>query len=133
MVPASFVVLDEFPLTPNNKVDRRALPAPDQSRPDLAEAYVAPRTATESVLAEFWQDALGLERIGVNDNFIELGGDSLAAVDIFLRIGEKFDVDFPLHVFFQVPTIAGLAGALERRLAQPVMEPARAAVSVQVM
>ena len=114
MVPATFVTLAEFPLTPNKKVDRQALPAPDQSRPDLSKEFVAPRTAVEERLAAFWSDALGLEHLGVNDDFIELGGDSLSAVAIFLRIEEEFAVEFPLHVFFQVPTIAGLAAELER-------------------
>jgi natural product biosynthesis luciferase-like monooxygenase protein len=114
MVPALFVTLDDLPLTPNKKIDRKSLPAPHASRPALARAFVAPRTHNEAVLAGFFQEALGLERVGVFDNFIELGGDSLSAVEIFVRIKQTFQVEFPLAMFFQVPTVAGLAQELER-------------------
>jgi natural product biosynthesis luciferase-like monooxygenase protein len=124
MVPGSFVMLAALPLTPNQKVDRRALPPPDRLRPELSEGFVAPRTRIERKVSEFWASALGLEGIGINDNFIALGGDSLLAVEIFLRIRKEFDVDFPLHVFFKVPTIAGLAAELESILANRAMSPA---------
>jgi acyl-coenzyme A synthetase/AMP-(fatty) acid ligase/acyl carrier protein len=118
MVPASFVTLDEFPLTPNKKVDRRALPAPDQSRPDLAEVFVAPRTEDEKRVAAIWSDVLRIERLGVNDNFGDVGGDSLTAVEIAVRIGEEFDVELPLHAFFQAPTVARLTGEMRRLMAE---------------
>jgi len=119
MVPASFVLLAAFPLTPNGKIDRRALPAPDWDRPELREGFVAPRTATEKKVAQLWGEVLGRERIGLNDDFTELGGDSLAAVSAFARIGQEFQVDFPLYVFFQRPTVARLAAELDRLQAQP--------------
>jgi amino acid adenylation domain-containing protein len=122
MVPALFVTLDAFPLTPNKKIDRKSLPAPDASRPALARAFVAPRTPIETILAGFFQEALALERVGIFDNFIELGGDSLSAVEIFVRIKQTFKVEFPLVLFFQVPTVAGLAQELERATRMPAEE-----------
>jgi natural product biosynthesis luciferase-like monooxygenase protein len=116
MVPATFVTLAAFPLTPNKKVDRNSLPAPDASRPTLAKAFVAPRTPNEAILAGFFQEALALERVGIFDNFIELGGDSLSAVEIFVKIERTFKVQFPLVMFFQTPTVADLAQELEHAL-----------------
>ena len=78
MIPSALVFLDLLPLTPNGKVDRRALPAPDVVRPDLQEAFVAPRSQSEELVAGIWGNVLGLERIGVYDSFFELGGHSLA-------------------------------------------------------
>ena len=116
MVPATFVTLAAFPLTPNKKVDRNSLPAPDASQPTLAKAFVAPRTPNEAILAGFFQEALALERVGIFDNFIELGGDSLSAVEIFVKIERTFKVQFPLVMFFQTPTVADLAQELEHAL-----------------
>jgi acyl carrier protein len=116
MVPAAFVTLDAFPLTPNNKVDRKRLPAPGSSRPALRREFVAPRTPNEAILAGFFQEVLGLEEVGIFDNFIELGGDSLSAVEVFVKIEQTFGFPFPLSIFFKVPTIAGLAKELERIL-----------------
>src|SRR5262249_45295731 len=79
MVPSAFVLLEALPLTPSGKVDRKALPAPDNARPELEEAYVAPRTPVERGLADLWAEVLGLERVGVHDNFFELGVHSLLA------------------------------------------------------
>jgi len=114
MVPAAFVTLGAFPLTPNNKVDRKRLPAPGSSRPALRREFVAPRTPNEAILAGFFQEVLGFEEVGIFDNFIELGGDSLSAVEVFVKIEQTFRVPFPLSIFFKVPTIAGLAKELER-------------------
>ncbi len=126
MIPATIVMLDTFPLTPNKKVDRKSLPAPDASRPALGKAFVAPRTPTEAILAGFFQDALALERVGIFDDFIELGGDSLSAVEIFVKIEQTFKVEFPLAMFFRAATIAGLAQELDRAVsvrAQAAFEP----------
>ncbi len=129
MVPAKFVTLDAFPLTPNKKVDRKRLPAPDAWRPALAKEFVAPRTPNEAILAGFFQEVLGLERVGIFDNFIELGGDSLSAVEIFVKIEQTFKVEFPLGTFFKLPTIAGLAHELERTIGMPAREKYRPALS----
>src|ERR1044071_5418236 len=109
MVPSAFVVLEELPLTPNGKVDRRALPAPDASRPDLDEAHVSAGNPVEEVLAGIWADVLGLERIGIHDNFLELGGHSLLATRAFSRVREAFQVEVPIKTLFEAPTVAGLA------------------------
>jgi len=113
MVPNAFVMLAKFPLTPNGKMDRRALPAPEHTRPELEETYVAPRTPVEQSLAEIWANVLGVERVGVNDNFFELGGNSLLAVKLFVRIRQWSSIDLPLATLFRSPTIRALAELLK--------------------
>jgi amino acid adenylation domain-containing protein len=113
MVPAVFVLLDALPLMPNGKIDRRALPSPDRSRPELDKAFVAPRTPTEELLAEIWAQLLDLERVGIHDNFFDLGGHSLLATQLVSRMRETFQVEIPLRRLFEVPTVAGLAESIE--------------------
>jgi acyl carrier protein len=113
MIPAAFVPLDAMPLTDNGKVDRRALPAPDRMRPDLQEAFVAPRSQSEELVVGIWSNVLGLERIGVYDSFFELGGHSLLAVQIISRIREVFEVELPVRALFEAPTVAGLTERIE--------------------
>ena len=113
MVPAVFVLLEAFPLTPNGKVDRRALPLPDGRRPELDEAFVAYRTPTEELLAEIWAQVLGVERVGIYDNFFQLGGHSLLATQVVSRIREAFQVEMPLRRLFEAPTVAGLAESID--------------------
>jgi amino acid adenylation domain-containing protein len=112
MVPAAFVGLDALPVTANGKLDRRRLPAP---RPDARSArpYVAPRSQLERVLADIWADALGLERVGVEDDFFRLGGHSLLAAEVVGRSGELLDRDIPVRLLFAHPTITRLAGVLD--------------------
>ena len=112
MVPATFVVLDAFPATPNGKIDRMALPAPDSGRRELQSAYLAPRNAVEEVIAGIWAEALGLDQVGILDDFFELGGHSLLSTRVVARIREAFQVDVPLHRVFSEPTVAGLARTL---------------------
>jgi len=112
MIPAAFVVLDELPLLPNGKVDRRALPAPDAVRPDLPGIFVAPRTGVEQSLAEVWADLLGVPQVGIHDNFFELGGHSLLTTQLISRVRELFQVELPLRQVFEHPTISGLAAAI---------------------
>ena len=114
MVPQTFVLLKALPLTRNGKVDRQALPAPDQERSDLGQAFVAPRTPTEEALARIWAEVLRLERVGVNDNFFELGGHSLLVTQVVSRLRNSFQVALPVHSLFEFPTIAALAVAIER-------------------
>ena len=109
MVPAAFVFLEAWPLTPNGKVDRKALPAPGGARPELASAYVAPRNATEEILAEILRDVLGIDQVGVHDNFFALGGHSLLATQVMSRVRQRFDVDVPLRAIFEEPSVAHLA------------------------
>ncbi|HYG63964.1 MAG TPA: amino acid adenylation domain-containing protein, partial [Thermoanaerobaculia bacterium] len=129
MVPADVVVLEALPLTVQGKVDHRALPAPERVRPELEEGFLAPRTPEERELAALWADLLGLERVGVRDNFFALGGHSLLATQAVSRVRQAFGVDLPLRALFEEPTVAGLAArvraALETgdRPALPPVEP----------
>jgi amino acid adenylation domain-containing protein len=109
MMPSAFVVLEALPRTPNGKLDRRALPAPGSSRPQLAADYVAPRNPIEQSLAEILRETLALEQVGVHDNFFELGGHSLLATQAMSRVRNRFGVDVPLRAMFENPTIAYLA------------------------
>ncbi|HEY0366999.1 MAG TPA: condensation domain-containing protein, partial [Pyrinomonadaceae bacterium] len=114
MAPSAFVILDEFPLSPNRKIDRRALPAPDMSRPDVETALVLPRTPAEELMADIWAGVLGLEQVGMADNFFELGGHSMLATQVVSRIRDRFRVDLPLRALFQHPTVAGLVEEVVR-------------------
>jgi len=114
MAPASFVILDELPLLPNGKIDRRALPAPEAVRPDLPHAFIAPRTGIERSLAGLWSDLLGLPQVGIHDNFFDLGGHSLLTTQLISRVRELFQVELPLRQVFQQPTIAALAIVIEQ-------------------
>jgi acyl carrier protein len=112
MIPGRFVSLPALPLTPNGKLDRRALPAPEGGRPELARAYAAPRTPLERVLAGAWEEALGVDRVGVEDGFFDLGGHSLLATQMISWVRETFEIEVPLRELFERPTVAGLAAAL---------------------
>ncbi|MBV8203185.1 MAG: amino acid adenylation domain-containing protein, partial [Acidobacteria bacterium] len=111
LVPSEIVALDALPLTPTGKVDRRALPAPD-GRLEPAAA-TAPRTPAEELVAGVWQEVLGVERVGVDDNFFEIGGHSLVAAQIAARLQDAFSVEVSLRAFFEAPTVAELAQRLE--------------------
>ncbi len=113
MVPAAFVLMDALPLTPNGKVNRRALPAIGSERPELKDAFIAPRTPLEKELSNLWSMILGIMDIGINDNFFELGGDSLQTTQLISRTEESYKVVIPLIDFFPMPTIAGLARLIE--------------------
>jgi amino acid adenylation domain-containing protein len=115
MIPSAFVFLDELPLTPGGKIDRKALPAPELSRVDES-ASAAPRTPTEELLAGLWAEVLRVERVGVGENFFELGGHSLLAAQLVSRVREAFRVELPLRALFETPTVAGLADEIERAL-----------------
>ncbi|MCG8348800.1 MAG: amino acid adenylation domain-containing protein, partial [Chloroflexales bacterium] len=109
MVPASFVVVDEWPMTPSGKVDRKALPTPELTQAERAKTYVAPRDLVEEDLARIWAEVLGVERVGVHDNFFDLGGHSLLATRLVSQLREAFAVELPLRRLFETPTVAGLA------------------------
>jgi acyl carrier protein len=112
MVPSAFVFLDSLPLSPNGKIDRKALPAPDKSRPEIEDAFVAPRTPVEENLANIWAEVLKVKKVGIHDNFFHLGGHSLLASQVISRIRDAFKIDLPLRTLFEVPTIEGLAKKL---------------------
>ena len=109
MVPSAIVQLTKIPLTANGKIDRQALPAPEQVQ---AKVYVAPRNATEEAVAKIWAEVLRRERISVDDNFFDLGGHSLMATQVISRIREQFRVELGIRALFETPTVAGLAEAL---------------------
>ncbi|WP_414544485.1 amino acid adenylation domain-containing protein [Nostoc sp. CCY0012] len=99
MLPSSFVMLDALPLMLNGKLDRRALPAPDWTRPELEASFIAPRTLEEQLLADIWAEVLGVERVGVQDNFFELGGDSILSIQIVSRAKEVGLCLTPMQLF----------------------------------
>jgi amino acid adenylation domain-containing protein len=113
MIPSAFVVLHKIPLTPNGKVDRRALPNPDNLRPNLDARFVAPRTPTEAKLARISTEVLGVDQVGIHDNFFDLGGHSLAATRLISRVIEELQVEIPLPSLFAAPTIAQMAAVIE--------------------
>ncbi len=117
MVPTVLQVLESFPLTPNGKVDRRALPAPDGERPELETAYQAPRTPTEEVLAAVGAEVLGLESIGIDDNFFELGGDSIRGIQFVARSRER-GLDLSVAELLELQTVRALAGLMLQKEAQ---------------
>jgi surfactin family lipopeptide synthetase C len=109
MIPAAFVFLEKFPLTPNGKINRHALPVPDTAQRNLEVDFVAPRTSTQQELATIWTEVIKLKKVGIYDNFFELGGHSLLATQVISRLREVFSIDFPLRYLFENPTIAELA------------------------
>jgi acyl carrier protein len=116
MVPSAFVFLDRFSLTSNGKIDRKALPAPEERRPELEEGYVAPRTPVEETIAEIWADVLNLDKPGALGNFFDLGGHSLLAIQVISRIRDAFQLEVPVRVLFERPTIEELALTVEEAL-----------------
>jgi amino acid adenylation domain-containing protein len=119
MVPSAFVMLEALPLLPNGKVDRRQLPAPDWTRPQLAVPYVAPRTPIETALAGIWAEVLGLDHIGIHDPFLELGGDSLLAARVMTRVLDTFHVELTQSTLMEAATVAHMADTIvEHQAAQ---------------
>jgi len=105
MVPIAYVILEAFPLTPNGKINRRALPAPEPSRPELDKPYISPRSPAEQFLADLWQQVLKIEKIGVEDNFFELGGDSIRAAVLINKLQAALDCELNVRVIFR-PLVA---------------------------
>lgn len=116
MIPTYFVIMDAFPLTPNGKIDRRALPDPQVEKKQDPDSFKAPRTAAEKALAEIWQELLQVERVGLEDNFFELGGHSLLATRLTTQIRKRFRVDIPIRTFFEKATLEALADEIVNRL-----------------
>ena len=109
MLPAAFVFLETFPLLPNGKIDRRALPAPSRTRPALDQPYVAPRTPIEVELERMWATALNVEHVGMHDGFLDLGGDSLLATRLLARVIATFRVELSVQALLATSTIAQMA------------------------
>ena len=109
MVPTTYVVMDDLPKTISGKIDRRALPAPQRESCGLKQEYAEPQTPVEKILAEIWSELLVIERIGTRDNFFQIGGHSLLAMQLLSRVRQAFKVEIPLRILFELPTIADLA------------------------
>ena len=112
MIPSAFVLLEAMPLTPNGKIDRRSLRAPDTNTPEFESNFTEPRTPDEQLIAEIWAEVLGLERVGIHDNFFELGGHSLLATQVISRLREAFQIEVPLRSLFESPTVATVTESL---------------------
>jgi acyl carrier protein len=109
MIPSSFVLLEALPLSPNGKVDRRALPAPEGYQAELEATYIAPRSEIESTIAGIWQEALRINKVGVHDNFFSLGGHSVLMAQVHTRLREVFKKELSMIDLFKYPTIDALA------------------------
>jgi acyl carrier protein len=112
MVPSTFVWMDALPLTPSGKLNRRALPAPDSSRLHLDEMYAPPETELQRQIAAVWSQVLGVEKIGLDSNFFNVGGHSLLAMQVISRLNDALNLDIPLRLMFEKPTIRGFAEAV---------------------
>ncbi|RKG78442.1 amino acid adenylation domain-containing protein [Corallococcus exercitus] len=126
MVPSNVVVLERMPLSPNGKADRKALPAPELGGTDPARPFVAPGTAIEQQIAQAWKDLLHVERVGLDDPFFELGGNSLLALQLHRRLTAELGVTLALTDLFQYPTVRALAARLSRREDTPSEDAAQA-------
>jgi acyl carrier protein len=127
MVPAAFVQLDRLPLSPNGKIDRRSLPAPERDGAPATAGFTAPRTETEVLIAGIWADVLGLDQVGVYDNFLELGGDSVRSLGIAARAKAAFDVALTPREVLITRTVAGLAELVEEKILQEIEYAAQSA------
>jgi acyl carrier protein len=117
MVPSALVALEQMPLTPNGKIDRKQLPEPDPNLRAEERVYVAPRTKMEETIAGIWTELLGVDKVSVNDGFFELGGDSLLISRLVARIHTVFDVNLPIRSIFLAPTIKNIAAAVKAQRA----------------
>jgi acyl carrier protein len=120
MLPSAFVRLEKLPLTASGKVDRAALPVPESMRPALKETYASPRNPLEKRLVRIWAELLKLDHVGINDDFFELGGDSLLATQFISRVFQRLKVELPVRRLFENPTVAEFAVLIEETLLQNV-------------
>jgi acyl carrier protein len=118
MIPSAWMFMDAFPVAPNGKVDRQGLPPPSAARPELDTAFVAPRTPLESRLAQIWSEVLSIDPVGVHDNFLDLGGHSLAATRVVSQVLKQFQMEMPLQLLFQSPTVAEMAAVITEQQAK---------------
>ena len=133
MLPSAFIVLDTLPLTPNGKIDRRALPAPDNQRPELTATFKPPQSETEQQIGKLWQEVLHLDKVGINDNFFDLGGNSLLMLQVNNKLRAILQRDISVVTMFQNPTIYSLAEYLSQTTKEKsVFEPMRDRVQKQI-
>jgi acyl carrier protein len=109
MIPSAFVRLDAIPVTPNGKIYRSALPAPEKARLELGVPYVAPSNEIEQALSQIWAEVLSVDTVGIHDNFFDLGGHSLSASRVISRVIRTFQLELPLKFLFDSPTVAEMA------------------------
>jgi acyl carrier protein len=114
MIPSTFITLDKFPMAPNGKVNRCALPLPPSVQPQLDTPFVPPQSTVEQTLARIWMEVLSLDRVGVDDDFFDLGGDSLAAIRVAYDIYKTFQVKIPHNSLFQSPTIKAMESIIAK-------------------
>jgi len=119
MVPGYFEYLDRFPLTPNGKIDQNALPDPDWENKSTENEYQAPRTEAELMLKQIWCDSLNRMNIGINENFFHIGGDSLSASVVIMRIEQEFSINMPIQTFYEMPTIEDQAHYIDEHVSEP--------------
>jgi amino acid adenylation domain-containing protein/non-ribosomal peptide synthase protein (TIGR01720 family) len=120
MLPSAFVMLEKLALTSSGKVDRKALPAPESLRPTLKQTYAPPRNPLEERLAHIWAELLKLDRVGIHDDFFELGGDSLLATQVISRVFQRFKVELPVRRLFENPTITEFGALIEETLLENI-------------
>ncbi|MEH1901882.1 MAG: amino acid adenylation domain-containing protein [Nostoc sp.] len=118
MRPGAYMLLDRLPITSNGKLDRRSLPLPTPTRTIARKSFVEPQTSTQNRLCLLWNDVLGLDHLGITDNFFQLGGHSLLATKLVSRIREQFDIALPLRAIFEHPTVIELAEEIDKLLSQ---------------
>jgi amino acid adenylation domain-containing protein len=114
MIPSAFVMLENLPLAPSGKIDRKALPKPDNLRPELETAYVLPQNDMERVIADIWQKTLKVEKVGIEDNFFDLGGHSLNVLQVYSKLRELFKADLAITDLFKYPTISSISRYLNQ-------------------
>ncbi|WP_434686352.1 amino acid adenylation domain-containing protein [Pseudanabaena minima] len=122
MIPSAFVFLDAIPITSNGKIDYRSLPAPDISSIQLDQDFVPPRNYTEEILAKIWADVLGIERVGINENFFDLGGHSLLSIRLVSEIEKAFNCQIPLSSLFKISSIAEIAELIDDKPSETIDE-----------
>ncbi|MCI0362343.1 MAG: amino acid adenylation domain-containing protein [Phycisphaerales bacterium] len=113
MMPSAFVMLDALPMTLNGKLDRKALPAPSDARPDIGDAFIAPANSLESMLADIYSDVLNIKQIGIHDNFLNLGGHSLLAAQIIARVRQALQIELPVRLLLEGSSVSALAAQIE--------------------
>jgi amino acid adenylation domain-containing protein len=118
MIPSAFVFMDSLPLIGPGKINRRALPAPGRTRPNLQNPFIFPQTPVEEKIAAIWAEVLDMDQIGIQDRFFDLGGDSLLASRIISKVLERFRIEVPLRSLFEEPTVADMASLVEQQLAE---------------
>ena len=113
MIPSAFIFLEKIPLNTNGKIDRKKLPAPDQSVSFSGREYAAPETDLEKLVAGIWQEIVGTEKIGIDDSFFDIGGHSLLAMQVMSQLSDSLETEIPLRIIFEHPTIRQLSSEIK--------------------